>query len=139
MNLRVELAEMGCAHMSNNEQGVFNDVGEFQLKASSIPGTFTSFRNYFLTLADCTAASRSVTSPIHSALPIFFPILHPNAQYARSATHNIGNERGGKNLIGHTVREIGTDPIDVPCFDCLLEFFGELAFAGHIQGVGWWE
>jgi len=128
----VKLLEVRSTYLDNDEQGVFNDVGEIQLEESSILSYVHVVLRPALTLMDCTAVSIPVIWPIHSALVSFLPTLDNGAQYSGSVTLENDNERGRKKVIGHIPRQVGNNDVDAPRLHRLHEFLNNLAFGGHV-------
>jgi len=132
MSPQAKFLEVRSTYLDNDEQGVFNDVGEIQLKESSTLSYVHVVLRPALTLKDCTAVRIPVAWPIHSAMVSFLPTLHHGVQFSGSVTPENDNERGRKKVIGHTLRQVGNDDVDVPRLHRLLELLSNRAFGGHV-------
>ena len=126
--------EIGSTYLSNDELGVLNDVGDVQLEGrQSTRIGFVPFHNDFLTLADSMIVNMPFSWVIHSFFPCLPPTLCQSVGEFRKAVHDNGDLRGREELIGHTIRQVGTEDLKVLRFKRLLELIGKLAFSGH----GW--
>lgn len=132
MSLQVKSLKVRSTYLDNDEQRVLDDIVEIQLEESSIVSTSKSFYDHAPTLTDCTAVSIPVIWPIHSALVNFLPTLQHSAQYSGSVSLENNDERGRKKVIGRVLRQVGNEDVYVPRLHRLLEFFGNLAFGGHV-------
>ena len=125
--------EVGSTYLSNNELGVLNDVGDVQLEGRQSSVGFVPFHNNFLTLADSMIANMPFSWVIQSFFPCLPPTLCQSVGEFRKAVHDNGDLRGREELVGHTLRQVGAEDLEVLRFKRLLEFIGKLAFSGH----GW--
>ena len=76
-----------------------------------------------------------VNMPFNWVIQSLFPFLNPTLCQSVcefwEAVYDNGDLRGREELVGHTIRQVGTEDLEILRFKRLLEFIGKLAFGRH--------
>ena len=123
--------DVGSTYLSNHELGVLNDVSDVQLEGCQSSTAPAPFLSNSLTLVVPAIPSNFFSWVIHSSFSCLPPTLCKSVREFRKATYGNGDLRGGEELVGHTIRQVGKEALDVLRFERLLEFLGKLALGGH--------
>jgi hypothetical protein len=107
------------------------------MKSLAVCDAHVKFAVVFLTLKEDTRLSRGPVCDFHSAFVIFFPSLNLGGQRLKfeSTKCENGGERGRKGFIGHVLRQVGLERIEVPVLERPLEYVDKLILSGHVWGL----
>ena len=119
--------------MNDDEQGEFDDVCDFQLLGQNYQPSGDSLRHS----KRCPDLGRWYFSKhtVHGISPLKLGHFPSNPALSRLDLRTMtwkDDERGREDFVGHVLRQVRKDAINILRLNRLPEFFSKLAFSGHV-------